>query len=150
MTHPTHDRRVRSTAGFSLIEVLVAITIIGLMVGVVGFNVFGALFQSRRDRAAIEIASFAEAVQLYRSKEGKLPTSGDWPDFLINGSKKYKRPYIDDTKLEDGRLVDPWGNEYIYKKMSGSKFDIISYGEDGAPGGEDDSEDIHFLPESKR
>lgn len=138
-----HSTRRAAESGFSLIEVLIAITIIALMGSAVAFGVFDAFFQSQRDRAAIDIDQLAQAVKLYRAKEGKLPSESEWPEFLTEGSKRYKRPYLDNVP------EDPWGNTYEYKKI-GSKFDIVSMGADGVMGGDGDDADIHYLDEDKR
>jgi general secretion pathway protein G len=130
------------SAGFSLIEVLIAVTIIVLMGGVVAFNVFPALFKSQRDRAEMDISVFKEAVGHFRLLESKLPLESDWPRFLSDGSPNHKEPYIDVDKLSDGRVLDPWGHDYIYRRLSSTDFEIISYGMDGAPGGDGDDADI--------
>ncbi|HMS16559.1 MAG TPA: type II secretion system protein GspG [Planctomycetota bacterium] len=128
--------------GFSLIEVLIAVTIIVLMGGVVAFNVFPALFKSQRGRAEADIEVMRQAVKMFQTNEHKLPMESDWPRFLVEGSPNQKQPYIDADKVADGRVLDPWGNDYVYKRLSSTDFEIISYGMDGAPGGEGDDADI--------
>lgn len=132
----------RAEGGFSLIEVLVAVTIIALMAGVVAVNVFDEFFASQRDKAAIDIDALKQAVKLYHLKEGKLPAESDWPRFLFEGSKKHPSPYIDTDKFGDGEVLDPWDNPYVYKRLGGRNFEILSYGADGTPGGEEDDRDI--------
>lgn len=129
--------------GFSLIEVLIAVTIIVLMGGVVAYNVFPELFRSQRDRAGIDIEALKSAVKIYQAREmGKLPNESEWPTFLVEGSKNHPDPYIDVDKLTNGQVNDPWGNPYVYKKHGSKDFEIISFGMDGAPGGEGDDADI--------
>lgn len=128
--------------GFSLIEVLIAVTIIVLMGGVVAFNVFPALFKSQRARAEQDISVLVQAVKTFQMNENKLPLESDWPRFLVEGSPNQKQPYIDADKIKDGRVLDPWGNDYIYRRLSSTDFEIISYGMDGQPGGQDDDADI--------
>ena len=132
----------RAQQGFSLIEVLVAVTIIALMAGVVGYNVFGEFFQAQRDKAEQDIKTLRQAVKMFRMREGRLPNNNEWPNFLFEGSKKFKNAYIDKDQFEGNEVKDPWDNPYEYKKLSGKDFEIISFGADGAPGGEGDDEDI--------
>jgi general secretion pathway protein G len=132
----------QGTRGFSLVEVLIAVTIIVLMGGVVAYNVFPELFRSQRDRARMDIETLKTAVNMYFTRENRLPNDSEWPDFLINGSKNHPDPYIDKDKVKDGKVVDPWGNEYTYRKLSSKDFEIVSYGMDGTQGGEGDDKDI--------
>ncbi|MAG57264.1 MAG: hypothetical protein CMJ83_13305 [Planctomycetes bacterium] len=136
----SHARR--GQGGFSLIEVLISVTIIVLMGGVVAWNVFPALFQSQRDKAAMDIASLKAAVKMFQMREHRLPTEGDWPDFLFNGSDAHPDPYLDTDQFEDNEVKDPWKTEYVYKRISSREFEIISYGADMMPGGEGDDADI--------
>lgn len=140
----TTPHRILAREGFSLIEVLIAITIIALMATAVSIGVFGALEDSRVERARQDVSNLANAVKLFKAKEGTLPKQSDWPDFLTNGSKKYPRPYIEN---KDG-ATDPWGNTYVYK-VSGSKFNVMSFGADGVPGGEGEDADIKFDEEER-
>jgi general secretion pathway protein G len=136
-------------SGFSLIEVLVAVTIIALMAGVVAMNVFDEFFRSQRDKARIEISVLKEAVNMYMLREHKLPNDSDWPGFLFNGSKNHSSPYIDTDNFPEEQVNDPWDNPYVYKRISGKKFEIVSYGADGAPGGEEDDKDISSKSEKR-
>jgi hypothetical protein len=76
------------------------------------------------------------------NKTNKLPEPSEFPQVLIQPGEDGEQPPLDPDTLEDGKLLDPWGNEYVYIKHSGSSFEIISYGDDGAPGGEGDGADI--------
>lgn len=132
----------RKRAGFSLIEVLIAVTIIALMGSVVAYNVFPALFRSQRDKARMDIESIRNAIKTFVMAENRIPTEGEFPDLLLNGSAKHPEPYIEKDNLKDGELKDPWGTPYQYKKHGSKDFEIISYGMDCAPGGEGDDKDI--------
>jgi general secretion pathway protein G len=129
-------------SGFSLIEVLIAVTIIVLMGGVVAWNVFPALFQSQRDRAGIDIDNLKTAVKMYQMKEGKLPLESEWPNFLFDGSKNHPSPFVDPDNYPDRQVKDPWETPYVYKRIGPRDFEIISYGADGQQGGEEDDADI--------
>ena len=128
-------------SGFSLVEILIAVTIVVLMGGVVAVNVFPYLFKSQRDRADIDIKQLKEAVKLFKLNEGRLPRENEWPEFLVKGSKSHPHPYVDEDVIENGEVVDPWGNPYVYRR-TGRDFEIISYGEDGQQGGEAEAADI--------
>jgi len=139
----TRQRNIlRNERGFSLVEVLIAVTIIVLMGGVVAYNVFPELFRSQRDRARVDIENISTAIKMHLARESRLPNDSEFPQVLLEGSKNHDEPYIDPTKAKDGQLLDPWGNAYVYKKLSGTNFELLSYGMDGAPGGEKDDADI--------
>jgi len=141
--------RARGRGGFTLIEVLIAVTIVVLMVGVVGLNVFNELFQSRVDKAKIDISTLKQAVGLYNMREGRYPNESEFHDVLINGSPAHPDPYIDPDTVEGSQIMDPWGNPYIYRR-EGASFVIMSYGADGQPGGEGDGEDLSSSQKDRR
>jgi len=131
-----YSLRLQRQAGFSLIEVLVAVTIIALMTGAVGYAVFEFFGEAQRDKATTEIEVFKGAVMMYKMKQGKVPNESDWPRCLLE-----PKAYVDKDKVTDGQLLDPWGNPYIYEKR-GSEFEIKSLGADGIPGGEGENADV--------
>jgi general secretion pathway protein G len=138
----TTPKKLKNQKGFSLVEILIAVTIIVLMGGVVAFNLFPELFRSQRDKAALDINTLKEAVQLFQLRESRLPHEGEWQAFLFDGSKKHRDPYIDTSAHENREVLDPWGNPYQYRRLNSREFEIFSWGMDGAPGGEGDDADI--------
>jgi general secretion pathway protein G len=88
-------------------------------------------------RAQMQLQGLTHAVKLFQLQEARLPTESEWPDFLSKGSKNHPDPYF------DGQAIDPWGNPIQYKRLDKRKFDIISYGADGRPGGVGPNADIH-------
>ncbi len=106
---------------------------------------------SLKARAEIDIGVLKEAVGLFRMSEKRLPRDSEWPDFLVNGSQHHKEPYIDEERIQYkfGEVLDPWGNPYVYRRLSARGFEIISYGADGVPGGEGDDADIRLRKEGK-
>jgi general secretion pathway protein G len=126
MTTEQRQKR-RQAAGFTLVELMVVIAIIAVLAGVVGFNVLGALGQGNQTAAKAQIKSLKDAVIGYKIKNRKLPDSLD-----------QVAPFLDASKVP----ADPWGNPFLYEKKGSSEFVIMSYGGDGAPGGEEEDADI--------
>ncbi len=140
---PRKTRLHRPDGGFSLLEILIAVTILVLMGGVVAVNLFPNIFKAQRDRAQVDVDVIKEAIGTWRlGHNGKLPDAGEFPQCLTEKGEDGREPYLDSDKLVEGRLLDPWGHEYVYTKHSSSSFEVISYGADGAPGGEGDNADI--------
>jgi general secretion pathway protein G len=132
----TQQKR-RRAAGFTLVELMVVIAIIGLLATVVTVNVMGQMKDARIQKAKVDIKSIADAINLYKIKTGKYPQSLN--DLFSNGQS-----LIQDVSSPE-ELKDPWGNKYGYTPPSGStNYDVYSYGSDGGPGGVDEAADIHL------
>jgi len=145
MRDPKVDSKTRrSEGGFSLLEIMIAVMILVLMGGVVVTNLFPNIMRAKRSRAQIDIDVIKGAIDQYRmlSQNGKLPETGDFPQCITEQRENGEPPLLDPDKLTDGKLIDPWGNPYEYKKLSSSSFEVVSYGEDGMPGGDGDAADI--------
>lgn len=134
--------RASGDAGFSLLEIMISVMILALMGGLVTTYAFPNLWRTKRARAQMEVDTIKEAINLYRlhSKSGKLPEQSDFPQCITEPGDD-GHPLLDPDKLTEGKLLDPWGNEYVYNKDRNS-FEVISYGEDGVQGGEGDAADI--------
>lgn len=119
--------RVVTPRGMTLVEIMIVVTIMASVMGVVGFFVFGALDQANVKTAGLEISQMEGMVNSYylMSSPHRLPDS---LQELTTGPS----PLTKEINL------DPWGNEYIYKKISNREFEIISAGPDGVEGTEDD------------
>lgn len=132
----------RGDAGYSLLEVLVVLSIIALIAAVVGPRLVGYLGKAKVDTARIQMREIASALELYYLDNGAYPSEQSGLGALMAKpaeAKKWSGPYL---KKADG-LVDPWGQPYLYKLPAGSRaFEIVSLGADAAPGGEDDNADI--------
>jgi general secretion pathway protein G len=130
---PRHPRtRGRGEAGFTLVELMVVIVIIGLLATVVVINVMPAQNTARLKKAEADIATLEQAAEMYRLNKMDYPDSGAGLQALVaEGFVK---------RLPD----DPWGNPYRYSAPGGDgrPFDIYSYGADGREGGEGDDADI--------
>ncbi|QRG06044.1 type II secretion system major pseudopilin GspG [Xanthobacter dioxanivorans] len=135
-------RRRRSTAGYTLVELLVVITIIGLIVALVGPRVLGYLGDSKVKTAKIQIQGFASALDLFYLDAGRYPTSSEGLNALVQrppGVAAWNGPY-----LKGGTLpLDPWGKAYVYRAPGqGAPYDIVSRGSDGQEGGTGTAADI--------
>ena len=124
---------------FTMIEMVVVIVIIATLAAVATPMYFNYVKSSRAGAAKMQIGIFEQCIFDYRVHMKKLPASLE--DLVKNnsGSKRRKGPYLKGGVIPQ----DPWGNDYVYKKPGDhGEFDIISYGADGQPGGEDEDADI--------
>ncbi len=123
----------RKKAGFTLIEIMVVVLIIGLLVSLIGPNIYNQLIRSKKRVAEIQIKNLQASINLYQLQLQRLPDS---LDDLAQPDEETGKPYIDSIPM------DPWGNEYEYNQLSDGTYEIISYGGDGVPGGEGENADI--------
>lgn len=144
MTKTTTDRGVRaSRRGFTLIEAIVVIVILGVLAAVIAPRFLSRIGQSKQSLAASNASSLVSAMRTFIADHGD-PEEGASIDILYERpsgvSDEAWDPYVE--KADD--LLDPWGNKYILVvpgKVNRS-FDIVSYGRDGKPGGEGEDADI--------
>jgi len=132
--------------GFTLVELMVVIFILGLLTTIVLLNVLPSQDQAMREKARADVATLSQALEMYRLDNLSYPSSGDGlqallspPSSLPNPSRYRQGGYI--KKLPD----DPWGRPYQYDNPGrrGSGPDLYSLGADGAAGGEDENADIY-------
>jgi general secretion pathway protein G len=140
LTVRTAGRRY-GEAGFTLVEMLVVITIIGLIMALVGPRVLTYLSDSKAKAAKIQIESFSSALDLYFLDLGRYPTSNEGLAALTqsNNAQGWNGPYL------RGGVVpsDPWGHGYVYRSPGArAPFEIISLGSDGQEGGSGTAADI--------
>jgi general secretion pathway protein G len=136
-------RRARhGERGFTLVEILVVITIIGLIMGLVGPRVLNYLGESKSKAAKIQIESFASALDLYFLDNGRYPTTSEGLTALVqrsSSSRTWNGPYI------KGNVVptDPWGQPYLYRSPGEhGAYDVVSLGSDGQEGGTGTAADV--------
>ena len=128
--------------GFTLIEMLVVISIIALIMALVGPRVLNFLGESKVKAAKIQIESLVSALDLYSLDTGQYPSSSEGLEALMQrpgGATSWSGPYL------KGNVVpkDPWGRPYIYRSPGQhGAYDILSYGADGQEGGTGAAADI--------
>lgn len=138
---PTPLHRRGGLRGFTLLELLVVVAIIGLLAAYVGPKYFGQLGKSEQALAKAQVESFHRALASYRLDVGTFPTTEQGLAALIvnpTNSPKWLGPY-----LAKAVPTDPWSRPYVYR-FPGARgdYDLLSLGKDGQPGGEGDAADI--------
>lgn len=136
------NRARRSTGGFTLLELLVVIVIIGLLAAFVAPKYFGQIGKSKTQMARAQIEALDKAIDQYRLDTGAYPTTAQGLVALSvqpASEANWRGPY-----LKKATPIDPWGKAYIYTSpgTGDREFEIVSYGKDGAAGGADENADI--------
>src|ERR1700723_1019704 len=135
-------RREAGEAGFSLVEMLVVITIIGLIMGLIGPRVLNYLSESKVKAARIQLQSFASALDLFYLDAGRFPSTSEGLAALVQrtpGVAAWNGPYLKGGSLPN----DPWSHPYLYHSPGErGPYDIMSYGADGQEGGSGVAADI--------
>ena len=138
---------IRSQRGFTLIELMVVIVILGVLAGLIIPRIMGRPEEARRMKARVQIESIETALKLYKLDNGSYPSTEQGLQALIEAPTvgQLPRAWREGGYLEKGRVPkDPWENEYVYLSPGvHGDFDISSYGADGEPGGEDENKDIN-------
>jgi general secretion pathway protein G len=127
--------------GFTLVEMLVVITIIGLIMGLIGPRVLNYLSESKVKAAKIQMQSFASALDLYNLDTGRYPSSAEGLAALVHPTAggAWNGPYLKGAALPN----DPWNHPYIYRVPGEhGPYDIMSLGSDGQEGGSGTAADI--------
>jgi general secretion pathway protein G len=135
-------RAVKGIKGFTLLELLVVIVIIGLLAAYVGPKYFSQLGKSEVTVAKAQMESFEKSLDHYRLDVGRYPTTEEGLQALTTApataAGKWNGPY-----LKKGVPLDPWGNAYAYRAPGArGEYEIASLGKDGQPGGTGDNADI--------
>ena len=125
-----------TAAGFTLIEILVVMAIIGMLAVMVAPSIFNQQAGAQRDAALSQISALEAALDTYRLEVGQYPDSLEGLVENDSGRAAWNGPY-----LRREVPLDPWGNEYVYDS-DGRGFTLVSYGPDGERGGEGDDADI--------
>ncbi len=141
MPNTIENRKIRNKKGFTLIELLIVMIILGLLAALVAPRMFGKVGSSKQKAAKSQISLFETALDTYRLDVGEFPTTEQGLQALRKkpgGAENWDGPYLPKQIPED-----PWGNPYHYKcPGEHGDYDIISYGADGRPGGEEEDADV--------
>ena len=139
-----NERRVllARQAGFTLVELLVVLVIIGLLAALVAPNFIGQSEKAKPKTARVQIENLRNALDMYQLDVGRYPTTQESLEALRvrpGSTSRWSGPY-----LRDALPVDPWGNPYFYRSpgAGGSLYDLGSHGSDGRSGGNDTAADI--------
>jgi general secretion pathway protein G len=136
------NMRTRVASGFTLLELLTVMVIIGLLAGFVAPRYFAQVGKSQVKVARAQIDALDKALDQFRLDVGRYPTSEEGLQALVaqpSGELKWAGPY-----LKKGVPPDPWGRAYLYQYPGthGGDFDLASYGKDGRPGGAGEDADL--------
>lgn len=137
----THNARRAVSKGFTLLELLVVMVIIGLLAGLVAPRYFAQVGKSQTKVAKAQIDSLEKALDQYRLDVGHYPSTEEGLQALVaapSGETNWAGPY-----LRKGIPADPWGRAYVYNQPgSHGDYDLLSYGKDGREGGTAEDADI--------
>ena len=140
--HKTVRRgRIAFQGGFTLMELLVVLAILGLLMSLVGPQVLNQLGGAKTKTALIQIKDLEQALEMYKLDVGRFPSSDQGLDALVKnpgGASGWNGPY-----LKADVPMDPWKREYIYKYPGDrGELDIFTLGQNGTPGGEGEDSDV--------
>ncbi|MBW2715026.1 MAG: type II secretion system major pseudopilin GspG [Deltaproteobacteria bacterium] len=139
------DVQVRNLAGFTLIEIMAVVLIIGLLSTIVGVSIFAQVDKGRITATSVQISNLESVLELYRMDSARYPTTEQGLDALVNEPDD-ARNYPPGGYLQKRRVPeDPWGNPYEYEQPGQNNpdsYDLWSYGGDGNPGGDGANADI--------
>ena len=135
---------MRKNSGFTLLELLVVIVIVGLLAGYVAPRYFSQVGKSEVQVARAQVESLEKALDQFRLDMRRYPTAEEGLEALVSkpaNSTGWSGPY-----LKKAVPADPWGHAYVYRTPGGKgEFDLFSYGRDGKPGGAGEDADIGIL-----
>jgi general secretion pathway protein G len=137
----------RNEHGFTLIEIMVVIIILGILASYVAVKVTGRAEQAQRTQAKVQIETLETALELYKLDNGSYPTTEQGLEALVGPPTvgRLPRNWREGGYLEKSYVPkDPWGNDYIYLSPGlHGDFDLMSYGDDGVQGGEGKDADVY-------
>ncbi len=131
-------RLARPAQGFTLIEIMIVIVLIGLLVTIVGYRILGGADRAKFKLAQTQVDTIASKIESYQQDVGTLPPDLDALVKAPGNSAGWLGPYAKPQELND-----PWGHPLEYHVPGqGGPYDLISYGRDGKPGGDSVDADI--------
>jgi len=142
MTNKRGNNLLKSKKGFTLIELMVVMIILGLLAALVVPRMFGRIGQAKSNAARAQIELFGTALDSFRLDVGRYPTSAEGLQSLVaqvSGIDNWNGPYLKKIEIP----LDPWNNPYIYESPGkNGDYDIYSLGADKAEGGEGEDADV--------
>ncbi len=121
----------RKQRGFTLVELMVVIVLIGLLAGVVGTKVIPIIFKGKKTTARAQMKTFAEAIRMYYLEFSQYPET---LDDLVQPAEGWPNGFLDSKQVP----LDPWGEEYVYDRSGGDPYLLFSKGPDKLEGTDDD------------
>lgn len=137
-------------SGFTLLEMLVVLVIMGLLAGLVGPQLLSRVDTSKVSAASTQARMLKTSLETMRLDIGRFPSKEEGLDLLNKAptderlSRRWHGPY-----LSEEVPLDPWGNPYVYEPQSDSSLALYSMGADGKPGGEGTNADVGFMPKTQ-
>ncbi|MDA8744724.1 type II secretion system major pseudopilin GspG [Rubripirellula amarantea] len=126
-----------SRTGFSLVELIVVMVILGMLAGLVAVRTRGYLISSKQNAAKAEIANIVKAIETFYADQGRYPTTDEGLQALVEGTDSWPDGFL--NKLPK----DPWKNPYEYVSPgSNGPYEVVSLGGDGREGGEGENQDF--------
>jgi len=142
MDRKEDKRRIRSQNGFTLIELIVVMIILGLLAALVAPRIFGRVGQARQKAARTQIELFGTALDSFRLDVGRYPTTSEGLESLLrqpSDAEGWNGPYLKKSEIP----LDPWGQPYQYRSPGEhGDYDLYSYGADKTEGGEGEDADV--------
>ena len=140
---PQKHRVTHLSRGFSLIELMIVLVILGLIAGIVGPQAMKYLGKGKTQSSKVQIENISAALDMYRLEVGSYPTTADGLKALVaqpSSARGWNGPYLKKGDVPK----DGWNNDYQYKRKStnGQPYELMSFGADGAAGGEGEDADI--------
>ena len=144
---PRIFRRILNPKGFTMIELMVVIVILGILAAIIAPRLVGRTDEARITKARVDITNLETALKLYKLDNGVYPTTEQGLQALVEAPETGTAPrnWREGGYLEKNRVPkDPWGNEFVYLSPGvNGDFDLSSYGADGLAGGEGINADIN-------
>jgi general secretion pathway protein G len=147
--HPATHARSAAARGFTLLEMLVVLVIIGLIAGLVGPQLMGRVDTSKVTAADTQVRMLKSALDTMRLDIGRYPSKEEGLELLVTAprdertARKWQGPYV-----SEGIPLDPWGNPYQYTPSTGTTVILYSWGADGEAGGDGINAEVGFPPKS--